>query len=154
MAANTWLGINLTTVIPYLGVSQLLISVSCNVFKIVWLELLPHITSIRKTLCWLSIEHCSIFKTALLVYKFLHSGYPKIYNDLPDYLHLATDFHIYNFKNRTQTNSLKVKLSLENCFFFSLSVVFISKSMLKFVRTHRKKHISFVFPNNITQFMI
>ena len=34
-----WLEVHLTTVIPCLGVSQLLIFVSCNVFKIVWLEL-------------------------------------------------------------------------------------------------------------------
>ena len=36
-----WLGVNLTTTIPYLGVSLLMIFVSCNVFKIVWLESLP-----------------------------------------------------------------------------------------------------------------
>ena len=36
-----WLGVDLTTVIPCLGVSQLLIFVSCNVFKTVWLELSP-----------------------------------------------------------------------------------------------------------------
>ena len=36
-----------------------------------------HITPVRKTLHWLPIEDCSIFKTALLVYKFLYSGYPK-----------------------------------------------------------------------------
>ena len=38
-----------------------------------------HITPVRKTLHWLPIEHCSIFKTALLVYKFLYSGYPKYF---------------------------------------------------------------------------
>ena len=36
-----------------------------------------HITPVGKTLHWLPIEHRSILKTALLVYKFLHSGYPK-----------------------------------------------------------------------------
>ena len=36
-----WLGVDLTTVISCLGVSQLLIFVSCNVFKIVRLELTP-----------------------------------------------------------------------------------------------------------------
>ena len=36
-----WLEVDLTTVIPCLKVSQLLIFVSCNVFKIVWLELSP-----------------------------------------------------------------------------------------------------------------
>ena len=65
-----WLGVDLSTVIPCVGVSQLLIFVRCNVFKIVWLEFITnitkysHITSVRKTLHWLLIEHCSIFKTA------------------------------------------------------------------------------------------
>ena len=36
-----WLEVDLTTVIPCLKISQLLIFVSCNVFKIVWLELSP-----------------------------------------------------------------------------------------------------------------
>ena len=36
-----------------------------------------HITPVRKILHRLPIKHCSIFKTALLVYKFLHCGYPK-----------------------------------------------------------------------------
>ena len=38
-----------------------------------------HITPVRKTLHWLPIEHHSIFKTALLMYKFLHRGYPKYF---------------------------------------------------------------------------
>ena len=37
------------------------------------------ITPVRKTLCWLPMEHHSIFNIALLVYKFLHSGYPKYF---------------------------------------------------------------------------
>ena len=56
-------------------------------FKIVWLELLPtppsthtYITPVRKILHWLPVEHRSIFKTALLVYKFLHCGYPKYFS--------------------------------------------------------------------------
>ena len=40
----------MTTVIPCLGVSQLLIFLSCNVFKIVWLELLPTPLSIHTSL--------------------------------------------------------------------------------------------------------
>ena len=76
-----WLGVDLTTTIPCLGVSQLLIFVTCNVFKIVWLEL-SHITRVSKTLHLFPFEHCSIFKTAFLVSKFLHSGYP-------DYLYLS-----------------------------------------------------------------
>ena len=75
-----WLGVDLTTVIPCLGVSQLLIFVSCNVFKIVTnTTQYSHITPVRKILHWLPIEHCSIFKTALLVYKFLHCGHPKYF---------------------------------------------------------------------------
>ena len=38
-----------------------------------------HITPVRKILHCLPIEHRSIFKTALLVYKFLHCGYPKYF---------------------------------------------------------------------------
>ena len=36
-----------------------------------------HITPVTKALHWLPIKYCSIFKTAMLVYKFLHSGNPK-----------------------------------------------------------------------------
>ena len=46
-----------------------------------------HITPVRKTLHWLPIEYNSLFKTALLVYKFLHSGYPK-------YLYLSLNLDI------------------------------------------------------------
>ena len=38
-----------------------------------------HITSVRKALHWLPIKYGSIFKTAVLVYKFLHSGNPKYF---------------------------------------------------------------------------
>ena len=38
-----------------------------------------HITPVRKAPRWLTIEHHSIFKTVLLVYKFLHSDYPKYF---------------------------------------------------------------------------
>ena len=38
-----------------------------------------HITLVRKSLHWLPIMHRSVFKTALLVYKFLHTGYPKYF---------------------------------------------------------------------------
>ena len=38
-----------------------------------------HITPVRKSLHWLPIKHHSIFKVALLVYKFLHSGHPKYF---------------------------------------------------------------------------
>ena len=35
------------------------------------------ITPVLKKLHWLPIEHCSVFKTATLVYKFLHTGFPS-----------------------------------------------------------------------------
>ena len=38
-----------------------------------------HITPVRMNLHWLPIEHRSIFKTALLVYKFLNCGHPKYF---------------------------------------------------------------------------
>ena len=38
-----------------------------------------YITPVRKALHWLPIKHHSIFKTAVLVYKFLHSGNPKYF---------------------------------------------------------------------------
>ena len=38
-----------------------------------------HITPVRKSLHWLPVLHRSVFKTALLVYKFLHSGHPKYF---------------------------------------------------------------------------
>ena len=38
-----------------------------------------HITPVRKALHWLLIKYCSIFKIAVLVYKFLHSGIPKYF---------------------------------------------------------------------------
>ena len=38
-----------------------------------------HITPVRKVLHWLPIKYRSIFKTAMLVYKFLHSGNPKYF---------------------------------------------------------------------------
>ena len=78
------LGVNLTAVIPCLVVSQLFIFISCNVFTIVCLKSLltslsTHTSLVRETLQWLHLEHCSIFKTTLLVYKLLHSGYPKYF---------------------------------------------------------------------------
>ena len=38
-----------------------------------------HVTPVRKSLHWLPIMHRSVFKVALLVYKFLHSGHPKYF---------------------------------------------------------------------------
>ena len=38
-----------------------------------------YITPVRKSLHWLPVLHRSVFKTALMVYKFLHSGHPKYF---------------------------------------------------------------------------
>ena len=37
------------------------------------------ITPVLKNLHWLPVEHISVFKTATLVYKFLHTGFPKYF---------------------------------------------------------------------------
>ena len=37
------------------------------------------ITPVLKKLHWLPVEHCSVFKTATLVYKFLHTGFPQYF---------------------------------------------------------------------------
>ena len=79
-----WLVVDLTTLNPCLGVSALeLCKLQCVKNSLVRIVTnttkYSHITPIRKTLHWLPIEHCSIFKTALVVYKFLQSGYPKYF---------------------------------------------------------------------------
>ena len=38
-----------------------------------------HLTPVWNSFHWLPIEYHSVFKTALLVYKFLQSGYPKYF---------------------------------------------------------------------------
>ena len=38
-----------------------------------------YINPVRKSLHWLLIKHCCVFKMALLVFKFLHCGDPKYY---------------------------------------------------------------------------
>ena len=37
------------------------------------------IAPVLKKLHWLPVEHCSAFKTATLIYKFLHTGFPKYF---------------------------------------------------------------------------
>ena len=37
------------------------------------------ITPVLKNLHWLPVQHRSVFKTATLVYKFLHTGFPKYF---------------------------------------------------------------------------
>ena len=48
-----------------------------------------HITPVIKALHWLPIKYCSIFKAAVLVYKFLHRGNPKYFEPFPIPRHSA-----------------------------------------------------------------
>ena len=74
-----WLVVDLTTVIPCLGVSLLLICVSCNVPKTDLLELLQYyqiLTLIRKKS---PLKISLLLDIALLVYSVQHIGYPKYF---------------------------------------------------------------------------
>ena len=80
-------GVGLTTVTPCLDVYLLLTYTSYNASKTVWPELfveprpcLSHTTPLRRALHWLPIRHRCIFKTALLVYKYLHTNCPKYFS--------------------------------------------------------------------------
>ena len=59
-----------------------------------------HITPVRKALHWLPIKYRSIFKTAMLVYKFLHSGNPKYFEPF-----LIPRYSAYNTR-RSQPDGL------------------------------------------------
>ena len=41
---------------------------------------LSHTTPLRKAFHWLPVRHCCIFKTAFLVYKYLHTNCPKYFS--------------------------------------------------------------------------
>ena len=80
-------GAGLTTVTPCLGVYLLPTYASYNAFKTVCMArtvcratCLSHTTPLRKALHWLPIRHRCIFKTALLVYKYLHTNCPKYFS--------------------------------------------------------------------------
>ena len=75
LQTHLW-GVDLTTVTPCLGVYLFLtyLSVFCRA------TCLSHTTPLRKALHWLPIRHCCIFKTALLVYKYLHTNCPKYFS--------------------------------------------------------------------------
>ena len=59
-----------------------------------------HITPVRKALHWLPFKYRSIFKTAMLVYKFLHSGNPKYFEPF-----LITRHSAYNTR-RSQSDGI------------------------------------------------
>ena len=53
------------------------------------------ITPLLRKLHWLPIQFCSEFKMATLVYKFIHTGFPKYFA-----LHLPTYHTTYNIRHR------------------------------------------------------
>ena len=90
-----WLRIHLTTVIPCLGVSQLLIFVSCKVFKIASLELLP---------------------TPLSTYTSLLSGRPSIGCLLNTVLHFRLPYWCTSSYSVVIQNTLHLSLNLDLVF--------------------------------------
>ena len=77
-----WLEVDLTTIILVLSLAALdLCKLQCiqnSLARIITnTTKYSHITPVRKTRHWWPIEHRSIFKAVLQVYKVLHSGYPK-----------------------------------------------------------------------------
>ena len=77
-----WLVAVWTTVTLCLGVCHVSVCTNCKVFRIPFLVLLQIIESmlmlpILKQLHWLPVKYRCMFKTATLVYKFLHSGSPS-----------------------------------------------------------------------------
>ena len=64
-------------------VSPSSIYLNYNASKVVQLESntsgYTSIIIVLKNLHWLPVEHCSLFKTATLVYKFLYTGFPKYF---------------------------------------------------------------------------
>ena len=76
----SWLVVVWTIVTLCLGVYHVSISANCRVFRIALLvssqiKKYAHVTPIRKQLHWLPVKYSCIFKTATLVYKFLHSSF-------------------------------------------------------------------------------
>ena len=74
-----------TIVTLCLEVCHVSISTYCKVFRIPLLVFFTnhrkyaHVTSILKKFHWLLVKYRCIFKTATLVYKFLHSGSPSYF---------------------------------------------------------------------------
>ena len=52
-----------------------------------------HITPVRKVLHWFPIKYHSVFKTAVLVYKFVQSGNPKYFELFLIHRHSAYNTH-------------------------------------------------------------
>ena len=81
LAETLCLEVILTTAILCLQVSlPLIFAGSNNLSRIVAnTTKYSHITPVRQSLHSLPMKHHSVFKTTLLVHKFLHSGYPKTF---------------------------------------------------------------------------
>ena len=97
--------VDLITVTLCSEVSQFYICANFIVFRIALPELLPTPPSTHTSLQlekhhWLPIKYRSIFKTAMLVYKFLHSGNPKYFEPFLIPRHSA-----YNTR-RTQSDGI------------------------------------------------
>ena len=78
-----------------------------------------HITPVRKGLHWLPIKHHYVFKTALLVYKFLHSSYPKYFETF-----LKPRHRVYRIR-KSQSDGIEVphfvSMSLKSSFGLSFA---------------------------------
>ena len=74
------------TVTHFSGVFLSSIFINYSVSKIVQVKSyqipvdICSISPVLKKLHWLLVEHRSVFKTTILVYKFLHTGFPKYYD--------------------------------------------------------------------------
>ena len=85
-----------------------------------------HITPVRKILHWLPIEHHSIFKTALLVYKFLHCGYPKYFAPF-----LKPRQSVYN-THKSQADGMFLALPLQYISLLSILASVLLMTLQKF----------------------
>ena len=76
------------------------------------------ITPFLKKLHWLPAEHRSVFKTATLVYKFLHTGFPKYFAPVPTVpgtvrvVVISLSFPSFNPQSINPSNNLVIVLLL------------------------------------------
>ena len=67
-------------IVPCLGDNLLLAFVICKVSETVLLKSFPVQLRTHTSLHWLPTEYNSVFKTELLLYRFLQSAYPKYFD--------------------------------------------------------------------------
>ena len=97
-----------TTVTHFLGVSKFnlhrLLSIQNSAARIVTnSSKYTRITAVLRKLHWLPIQFHSEFKLAILVYKFIHTGFPKYFA-----LHLSTHHTTYNTKRSQFLQCIKI----------------------------------------------